>query len=578
MDPKFYQSIKLGKVCSLKHLLHQNPGLLFKVTPQENTALHIAVKYGHQSIVNEIYGRCGSLLTKQNLDGDTPLHVAARAGHLSVVDFLVREIFSSTWREADEDEIIDRFEILRMGNKENNTILHEAVRNGHLSLVKLLLKVDPKLACLENFSCESPLYLAAGEGMLKIVKEILISTNNSAAHGGSEGQTALHAAVIEMHHGIMQALLKAKPQLIKEVDYHGRTSLHYAASLRDLKTAKQLLELDNTVAYILDKHGHSPLHVAASNGHINVVREIIQHCPDSAELLDICGRNALHAAILNGKGNVIRYMLETAETEGLINQPDNDGNTPLHLATVGRKTWIVRYLIWDKRVDQRAKNKNGQTASDIDQSIRESCQTVPRKTVSIIWRTFSSRPAWSSREAIPPSANHEAEDAKIQSYEQMGQTLLMVTTLITTVTFAAAFTMPGGYHQDGPKQGQPILDSSKTLHMFVVYDIIAMTCSTTAAFLILWAAMSGKESYSYYLASATLLTYIGLQATAGAFMTGIKVVLPRQHYIDIMAIVVAIAFQISTCLFLFHLFRILYGSEVCQFFISHLYKLKLKKR
>ena len=202
MDPKFYQSVKLGKVCSLKHLLYQNPGLLFKVTPQENTALHIAVKFGHKTIVTDIYGRCGSLLTKQNLEGDTPLHVAVRAGHLSIVDFLVREIFSSTWREPDEDEIIGKFEILRMGNRENNTVLHEAVRNGHLSVVKLLLKVDPKLACLENCAGESPLYLAAREGMLEIVNQILTSTNKSA-HGGSEGQTTLHAAVIEMHYGII---------------------------------------------------------------------------------------------------------------------------------------------------------------------------------------------------------------------------------------------------------------------------------------------------------------------------------------------------------------------------------------
>lgn len=168
----------------------------------------------------------------------------------------------------------------------------------------------------------------------------------------------------------MQALLRAKPQLIREVDHHGRAPLHYAASLRDLKTMKQLLELDSTVAYVLDKHGYSPLHVAASNGHVHVIREIIRYCPDSAELVDLYGRNALHAAILSEKGNVIRYMLETAETEGLINQPDNDGNRPLHLAAMGRKTWIARYLIWDKRVDQRAKNKNGQTAFDIDPRVR----------------------------------------------------------------------------------------------------------------------------------------------------------------------------------------------------------------
>ncbi|XVE50532.1 hypothetical protein DITRI_Ditri01bG0170000 [Diplodiscus trichospermus] len=347
--------------------------------------------------------------------------------------------------------------------------------------------------------------------MQEIVKEILTSTNNSSAHGVSEGKTALHAAVVERHHCIFHVLLKAKPELIREVDYHGRTSLHYAASLSDLKTVKQLLHLDNTVAYVWTNM-------------------------------------ATHQFIL-------RLAMKT---EGLINQPDNDGNTPLHLATMGRKSWIVQYLIWDKRVEQRAKNKNGQTASDIDHSIRESCLTVPRPS-----------PAWSIGEDIPPRAVHEAEEAKIQSYKQMAQTLIMVATLIATVTFAATFTMPGCYHQDGPKQGQAILDSSKSFERFVIHDIIAMTCSTTEASLIFWAAKSGKGSYPYYLVSATLLTYIAIHSSGGAFMEGIKVVLPRQHYADIVTIVVGIAFHISTCLFLLHLFQIFYSSEVCQFFVSH---------
>lgn len=202
---------------------------------------------------------------------------------------------------------------------------------------------------------------------------------------------------------------------------------------------------------------------------------------------------------------------------------------------------------------------------------------ILQKTVSTIWRKFSSPIGWSIRQDIPPSANQETEDAKMQSYQQMGQTLLMVTTLITTVTFAAAFTMPGGYHQSGPKRGMALLYSSIGLEMFVIYDIMAMICSTTAACLIFWGAISGEKSYPYCLASATFLTYIALQATAGAFMTGIKIVLPGQAYIDIMAIVVAIAFQISTCLFLFHFFQIFYVSEVLQFLISHLYKLMLRK-
>lgn len=175
----------------------------------------------------------------------------------------------------------------------------------------------------------------------------------------------------------MEVLLRFKQQLVKETDHQGRTPLHYAASLGDHKTVRRLLEIDTSTAYVPDKEGQSPIHVAAREGRGSVIREIIQHCPDSGELVDPFGRNTLHIAIQGGQVNVVRYILETPDLEGLINQPDVDGNTPLHLATIERKTWILYYLTWDGRVNQRSKNKYGQTASDVDRSIKECSLRFP---------------------------------------------------------------------------------------------------------------------------------------------------------------------------------------------------------
>ena len=199
MDSRLYRVAKSGNVYILLQLLNENPRLLTKLTPQGNTPLHIAVQFGHKGVVVEIYNRCRSLLTRPNSSGDSPLHVAARCGHFSIVDFLVKEVLSAK-RISTENGTTGKFDILRQGNKENNTVLHEAVRNGNTSVVKLLLRVDTKLACFENYAGESPLFLAAREGKKDVLSQILISTPASA-HGGSEGQTALHAAVIERHSG-----------------------------------------------------------------------------------------------------------------------------------------------------------------------------------------------------------------------------------------------------------------------------------------------------------------------------------------------------------------------------------------
>ncbi|XP_068339667.1 protein ACCELERATED CELL DEATH 6-like isoform X1 [Pyrus communis] len=564
MDPRLYKSAKSGDVYILKQLLNDNRSLLYQLTPRGNTALHVAVQFGHKNVVTEIYSRCRSLLTRPNLDGDTPLHVAARVGSFSIVYYLVREIQLMS-QEDFVNTNIGVFETLRIGNKGNNTVLHEAARNGHVKIVEFLLKVDPKLACFENDNGESPLYLAARGDVVEIVNQILRSTPSSA-HGGPEGETALHAAVIEKHFDIVEVLLRFKQQLVKETDHQGRTPLHYAASLGDHKTVRRLLEIDTSTAYVLDKEGQSPIHVAAREGRGSVIREIIQHCPDSGELVDPFGRNTLHIAIQGGQVNVVRYILETPDLEGLINQPDVDGNTPLHLATIERKTWILYYLTWDGRVNQRSKNKYGQTASDVDRSIKE-CS--PRFPMNIIRKPH----AWLGNIKFYQKAER-AEASAVQTYREMGQTLLVVATLITTITFTAAFTMPGGYNNDvGPHQGVALLQSNEHFKWFIISDTIAMTCSINAACLLFGGAVNGNESvYIYYLTGAGALTYIALQCTATAFTHGIMAVLPHQQFAKTLGLIVGITFHVSTLLFLSQLVKIFSNLEACRLLFSHLYR------
>ncbi|KAL7216953.1 hypothetical protein ACSBR1_028810 [Camellia fascicularis] len=577
MDQRLYNSAKLGDILHCKELLNENPSLLLKLTPHENTALHIATQFGHKNIVAEIYNRQQSLLAQPNLDGDTPLHVAARADRISIVGFLIEEMLSSSYRD-----IVNRgnrgIEILRMRNKWGNTVLHEAVRNHNLRVAEFLIKVDPGLACFENNTGESPLYLAARDGMLTIVKRILMAAC-SLAYGGSDGQTALHATIVKGHFDVMEALVRAKPELIKEADHHGRTPLYYAASMGDCRTVQRLLQLYTDIVYMSDQDGVSPLHVAAYRGHTNIIKEIIKCCPDSGELLDLRGQNTLHFAVLGGKSSVVRYILETTELKGLINQADNDGNTPLHLATRERKSWIARYLIWDERVDQRPKNNIGQTAIDYEESIRKAYSRFPKKSKN--WRQPWSLNTWTTKEKIPPSTSEEGATAaaadKMETYKQMGHTLLMVATLIATVTFAAAFTIPGGFNNNvGPDQGQALLQSSLHLKWFLVSDSIAMSFSVIAACILFWGAVIAEETYFYYFASATVLTHVALFSTAVAFTTGLIAIMPNQPFVSILCRIIGSLFHVGNVLFFFQLAQIFSLGEVCQYLIFRLCRLKTK--
>ncbi|XP_042515837.1 ankyrin repeat-containing protein At5g02620-like [Macadamia integrifolia] len=394
MDPQLYRAAKLGDVTLLRQVVNEDSTRLLRVTPQENTLLHVSVRFGHKSFVKEVYAallqhnsslegdtaysRSLSLLTQMNSVGDTALHVAARAGHASIAKFLIQKILP--WLSSSHDiengnssPVGNRVrelarEKIRMRNKSKDTAMHQAVRRNDHEMVKLLTETDPELGH-SNYDAdedggESPLYLAARDGCLGIINQIFLICL-SPAHGGPHGRTALHVAVVEEKLDVVKILLGKKGELVNKVDENGRTPLHYAVSKRCLKIVKQLLRHDTSCAYQLDKDGLSPLHIAALQSTINVFQELIQRCPDSGELLDKKRRSVLHFVVMSEDFKKIRFALQQVEFEEHLNQPDDDGNTPFHLAAGQGSLELMKQFLSNGIIDVKAINNKGQTATEI---------------------------------------------------------------------------------------------------------------------------------------------------------------------------------------------------------------------
>ena len=63
-------------------------------------------------------------------------------------------------------------------------------------------------------------------------------------------------------------------------------------------------------------------------------------------------------------------------------------------------------------------------------------------------------------------------------------TQIIVTALITTVTFTVGFTVPGGLNQNGQqKEGLVLLAKKTAFRAFIVSDALALLLSTTSLFL-----------------------------------------------------------------------------------------------
>ncbi|KAL4273872.1 hypothetical protein GQ457_13G002580 [Hibiscus cannabinus] len=348
----FLRAVKSGSVQKLNQLTDDKEANILDTTTQEgNTALHLAARLGHKHLVEEIIKQRPSLTFKINHKGETPVHAAARTGKRDVVDFFINAM-------RDYKGI----HIGRMRDKFGNTPLHGSVRNEHYKVMVALAENDrPSLRGINDVG-ESPLSIAIDMRLTSYAAKIIRLHPETLDDIGQNGQTPLHVAVKRNDFEIMSLILKFKPKLVRVQDERERTPLHYAAALGHQRMVEELFTEDPMVAYIKDDKKKIPLHLAAENGQVSLLNALLESCWDTVEILDEHQRNILHLAAMNGNVDVVQYILTLVEMEDLVNSPDADGNTPLHLAATNYHSDVVTVLSKESNVEIRAMNNSNRTA------------------------------------------------------------------------------------------------------------------------------------------------------------------------------------------------------------------------
>lgn len=121
----------------------------------------------------------------------------------------------------------------------------------------------------------------------------------------------------------------------------------------------------------------------------------------------------------------------------------------------------------------------------------------------------------------------EEANARIESLtKRYVQNTTITAILISTVTFAAAFTMPGGFSSnDGPDEGLPILSRKAAFKMFLISDTIAMATSLAVSFLCIFARWEDIDFLLHYRASTRTLLWCAFAALSVAFATAMFAVI-----------------------------------------------------
>ncbi|KAJ4950678.1 hypothetical protein NE237_027510 [Protea cynaroides] len=626
-------------------------------TLEKNTVLHVAVKVaaarkapyengGKLGPIRKICELCPSLIRRANLKGDTPLHIAARGGRSDVVKLLVKETKSV-------DEVVS---LVTMVNSKKDTALHEALRNHHLfdrkyqpeylDVVKTLIYKNEELPNLINDDGESPVFIAAREGLYDFLEELL---SCSSEYGGPCKTTALHVAVLLREEGekiakdgilpaktgetkktvldIIGKLMEAKPDLIKEEDESKRTPLHYAANLPSHKKVKdshekvkKLLDLTAgpdddhkySVVYHPDKNGMTALHYAAHTGATKSIDELFERCSVCFEQVDNKGWTTLHFAVAGGSSDdsTIKYIIKNKNEKlrsismAMVNDRDKNGDTPLHLAARIPNYDALSFLMDLPEVNKRARNNDNLTALDILKATgTESMDDLGLEKKSLANNLKKKTGAISSEAPKVAAKEDTQQDGELQKVgSQRMEDLdnerqvagdnsekgnlrdieLLVATLIATVTFAASFTMPGGYNNEGPDEGMANLSSEPAFQIFLVANTGAMALSTAAIFTHLNAVMStfdrsksSKADRSFN--KANLFTVIAIIGMVIAFVAGTYLVLANNKPLAIWSTVIGcclffgpvgprlLVSLVKYCYhYLVHVFEQLFNLFVCQ--------------
>uniref|UniRef100_A0A0C9QTX4 TSA: Wollemia nobilis Ref_Wollemi_Transcript_9892_2283 transcribed RNA sequence n=1 Tax=Wollemia nobilis TaxID=56998 RepID=A0A0C9QTX4_9CONI len=411
--------------------------------------------------------------------------------------------------------------VKQVTGRHNDTELHLAVKKGDLEAVKQLLagvnlknglqspqadqiEIDIEIGEIRsslvnevNELAETPLYIAAEQGHLDVLKELLkFARPETLMRKNRTGYDALHIAAKQGHIAIVKELLDFEPNLTKTIDLSNATPLISAATKGHIEVVNELLAKDCQLIGIARSNGKTALHFAARGGYTEIVTVLLEKDPDLARRTDRKGQTALHMAA-KGANCLEAVKVLLLVDAAIVMLPDRNGNTALHVATRKKREEIVKELLKMRDISVNALNRSHKTAMDLVEelpyseaateikeylagfgAVRAKDLNQPRdelkKTVSEIKHDVYNQ----LRQTEKTNKNVNGIAKEIRKLHREGinnatNSVTVVAVLFATVAFAAIFTVPGG----NINSGEATVANRPSFQIFFIFNAIALFTS-----------------------------------------------------------------------------------------------------
>ncbi|GLJ05953.1 hypothetical protein SUGI_0028970 [Cryptomeria japonica] len=328
-----------------------------------------------------------------------------------------------------------RKSLIEKTDSQGNTALHVAVTMYSVDMVKQMLKLAAKLHLVNLCDCknnmqETPLDIAIRLQFVEAV-EVLIPCTKSALEG--------------KHNSV----------------------LHLIVSLNQVKLLEILIKFSEKNRLDLSKHINLPYQPATKP----TEKENCDTSPSDNE-----GNGAAYCEHIQPLHTAVRNIYEhLIKQDKRPTQPIVLGDMPLHTAASNKYERIVDLLLKVDGVNKHALNREGKTPVDIAREVMEYHESfrIIRKLGDFKRRV---KPFMYCAPQVSYEKHKRAGDMINRAYEERRSAELVVAALLATMTFTAAFTVPGGFQTDTKQKhelGSPVLISFTSFRLFLTFDCIA---------------------------------------------------------------------------------------------------------